>query len=51
MKLMIIQNICLRCGYTNETEIGLTAQKDTALYRCDNCKFIIFSSWLEEKED
>jgi len=50
MKIMVIQNICLRCGYVNQSEVGLTGGKDTAVYRCDNCKFIIFSSWLEEQE-
>ncbi len=48
LKTFIIQNICLRCGFSNETELALTNEKDNANYRCDNCKFIIFTSWMEE---
>ena len=51
MKVFIIQNVCLRCGYSNETEIGLTNKNDNATYRCDNCKVIIMMSWMEEKEN
>jgi len=51
MKIMIIQNICLRCGFNNQTEVGLTGKDDQAVYRCDNCKFIIFNSWLEDNEE
>lgn len=50
MKVFVIQNICLRCGSINETELGLTNKNDNAVYKCNNCKFIIFSSWMEEKE-
>jgi len=50
MKVFVIQNVCLRCGKINETELGLTNKNDNAVYKCDNCKFIIFSSWMEEKE-
>ena len=51
MKLFVIQNVCLRCGGINETEIGLTNSNDNAVYKCDNCKFIIFTSWMEEEND
>lgn len=55
MTEMIIQNICLRCGFVNETSVGLTHPDTNATYRCDNCKFIIFTSWIEaqtgEKND
>ena len=51
MKLFVIQNTCLRCGFTNQTEIGLTNHSDNAVYKCDHCKFIIFSSWMEEGND
>jgi hypothetical protein len=50
MKLFVIQNICLRCGIVNETNIGLTNSSDTAIYKCENCNFIIFSSWMEDEE-
>jgi len=51
MKLFVVQNVCLRCGAINETELGLINEKDNAVYKCDNCKFIIFTSWMEEKEE
>jgi len=51
MKLFVIQNICLRCGFTNQTEIGLTNTNDNAVYKCDNCNFIILTSWIEEQDD
>jgi len=50
MKLFVIQNICLRCGFNNRSEIGLTNTHDDAVYKCVNCKFIIFSSWMEEDD-
>ena len=50
MQKFVIQNNCLRCGYVNETEVGLTNKNDNAVYRCDNCKFIIFTSWTEESD-
>jgi len=48
MKFVIVQNTCNRCGFVNETEVAITYKEDTAVYRCDNCKFIIFSSWMED---
>lgn len=50
MKVFVIQNVCLRCGNINETELGLTNKNDNAVYKCDNCKFIIFSSRMEDQE-
>ena len=39
---------CLRCGFINQFVTGLTSVKDTATYRCDNCKFIALQTWTEE---
>lgn len=49
-QIFIIQTVCLSCGYVNQCEIGLTHKEDNAVYRCENCKFILFSSWIEDKE-
>lgn len=48
--VLVIQSICLRCGSINETDIGLTNKNDNAVYRCDYCKYIILTSWMEEKD-
>ena len=45
---MTAQTVCLKCGYVNQNEIGLSAKKDTAVYRCENCKFIVLTTWIEE---
>lgn len=45
---MTAQTVCIRCGYVNQSEIGLTGKKDEAVYRCENCKFIVLTTWMEE---
>ena len=50
MKVFVIKNVCLRCGYSNETELGLINKNDDAVYKCDYCKFIMFTSYMEDKE-
>lgn len=50
MKTFVIQSICIRCGFTNKTEIGLTNPNDDAIYKCENCKYIILTSWMEEND-
>jgi|APSaa5957512535_1039671.scaffolds.fasta_scaffold01088_23 transcription elongation factor Elf1 len=47
--ILVIACTCLRCGFQNQVTIGLTNKKDTAVYKCDNCNFIIISSWMQEE--
>lgn len=51
MKVFVIQTTCLRCGNVNQTDVGLTNKEDNAVYKCNHCGFIIFTSWMEEKDD
>ena len=49
--MFVIQAICLRCGRVNEFNIGLTNPNDNAEYYCKKCKYIVITSWMEEKDD
>lgn len=45
----IVSSICLRCGYQNQKSLVLSNKKDNTIYHCDNCNFIILTSWMETK--
>lgn len=49
MKVFVVQVTCLRCGYVNEKKLLLANENDNATYKCDNCKFIVVTSWMEEE--
>ncbi|MCJ8306737.1 MAG: hypothetical protein HRU07_06785 [Nitrosopumilus sp.] len=51
MKLFVIQTVCLRCGFINQITLGLINSNDNAVYKCNNCNFIVLTSWMEEQEN
>lgn len=45
---LIMQTVCLRCGFVNENELVLTSKDTKATFRCELCKFINLETWTEE---
>lgn len=49
-KTIVVQCVCIRCGDISEFELGLINKNDKAVYKCDNCNFIILVSRIEDLE-